>query len=134
MKMTSKKIRITFINQIVDGIDTYFPINMETIKKTYHMVDKKELTEIVRNIKLIQKMFGKFEKGIQNCEKTNRIYARRSLVAAMTIPKNAVIEKDMISIKRPSLGIEPANWKKILKKKAKRTINAEEPIKWKDLK
>lgn len=116
-------------------IEKHFTFNKKAKGPDHEIsANKKELTEIVRNIKLIQKMFGKFEKGIQNCEKTNRIYARRSLVAAMTIPKNAVIEKDMISIKRPSLGIEPANWKKILKKKAKRTINVEEPIKWKDLK
>ena len=96
--------------------------------------NKKELNEIIKNIKLIHNMFGKFEICIQECEKTNRIYARRSLVATTTIPKNTVINKDMISIKRPSLGIDPADWKKILKKKTKKRIKAEEPIRWKDLK
>ena len=38
-------LHITFIDEIIDGIDTYFPINIEEIKKTYRMIEKITLTK-----------------------------------------------------------------------------------------
>ena len=38
-------LHITFINQIVDGVDTYFPISIKEIKRIYQMVEKIELTK-----------------------------------------------------------------------------------------
>ena len=38
-------LHITFIDEIVDGIDTYFPISINEIEKSYQMIEKIELTE-----------------------------------------------------------------------------------------
>jgi len=38
-------LHITFIDEIVPGIDTYFPISIEKIKKRYQMIKKIELTK-----------------------------------------------------------------------------------------
>ena len=38
-------LHITFIDKIVDGIDTYFPVSMKEIKEIYQMVEKIELTK-----------------------------------------------------------------------------------------
>ena len=96
--------------------------------------DVKELTEIIKNIKNIKKTLGNYEKSIQKCEKENRVHARRGIIANKDIQKNSIIKEDMISIKRPALGIPPKDFKKILNKIAKRKIKFDEPINWKDLK
>jgi len=38
-------LHITFIDELVDDIDIFFPINIEEIKKTYQMVKKTKLTD-----------------------------------------------------------------------------------------
>ena len=38
-------LHITFIDKIVDEIDTYFPISLKDIKKTYQMIQKIDLTD-----------------------------------------------------------------------------------------
>ena len=38
-------LHITFIDQIVNGIDTYFPISIKEIKKVYKMVEKIDLAK-----------------------------------------------------------------------------------------
>ena len=38
-------LHITFIDEIVDGVDTYFPISIEEIKKTYQMIEEIKLTK-----------------------------------------------------------------------------------------
>ena len=79
------------------------------------------------------KTLGNYEKTYQKCEKENRIYARRGIVANQDIKKNSIIKEDMISIKRPALGIPPKDIKKIFNKMTKRKIKSDEPINWKDL-
>ena len=36
-------LHITYINQATDGIDTFFPVSIEKIKKTYQIIEKKRL-------------------------------------------------------------------------------------------
>ena len=38
-------LHITFIDQIVDGIDTFFPISMDEIKKDYKMIQEISLAK-----------------------------------------------------------------------------------------
>ena len=38
-------LHITFIDKYVDGIDTYFPIKIKKIKRSYQMIEEIKLTE-----------------------------------------------------------------------------------------
>lgn len=60
-------------------------------------------------------------------------WARRSLHAAVDIPKGTVITRDMIIALRPWGGIETQHLPIILGKKTVRTIKARSPIVWEDL-
>lgn len=96
--------------------------------------NKEEFKKFVKDSKMIHQMLGRLDKKVQNCEKNNRIFARRSIIAKTTISKNSIIKEHMVAIKRPSLGIEPQKLNKVLNKKTKRKISEDEPIMWKDLK
>ena len=92
-----------------------------------------EFKTLVERISTIEKMFGNGMKYCQPSELENRIHARRSVVAKISIEKGARIKQEMLAIKRPATGIEPKHIHKLLGKKAIRKIHAEETIKWKDV-
>jgi len=115
-------------------IEKHFTFDKKAIGPDHQISsDVKELTEIIENIKNIKLTLGNYEKSYQKCEKENRIHARRGIVANQEIQKNSKIKKNMISIKRPALGMPPKDIKKILNKITKRKIKSDEPINWKDL-
>ncbi len=59
--------------------------------------------------------------------------ARRSIVAARTIPAGAIITRDMLAFKRPGTGISPAQWEAVVSKHAVREIPRDTLITTKDL-
>lgn len=91
-----------------------------------------EFKTLVERISTIEKMFGNGMKYCQPSELENRIHARRSVVAKISIEKGVRIKQEMLAIKRPATGIEPKHIHKLLGKKTIRKIYAEETIKWKD--
>jgi sialic acid synthase SpsE len=52
------------------------------------------------------------------------------LVAAVEIPKDHVIAREMIAIKRPGTGISPSEIQKVLGKIARRAIKRDEVLTW----
>jgi len=95
--------------------------------------DPKELEELVKQSKKLPKILGNGKVGFQPSEFSGRIQFRRSIISNAVIPKGTKISEDMVSIKRPAKGIEPKYFKKILGKKTKQTIPANQSIKWNDL-
>lgn len=92
-----------------------------------------EFKMLVEKISTIEKMFGNGLKYCQTSELQNRIYARRSIVAKVSISKGVVIKQEMLAIKRPATGIEPKYLHKLLGKKTIRKIHADKTINWKDV-
>ena len=95
--------------------------------------DPHQFRSLVNNIRSVEMMLGN---GIKNCQPSeieNRVNARRSITANVTIPKGSRITQKMIGIKRPATGIEPKYFNQVLGKTATRTIKSEESLKWKDI-
>jgi len=95
--------------------------------------DPQQLVSLVKKIRSIEKMLGDGKKICQPSELDNRVYARRSITANVTIPKGIKINKKMIGIKRPATGIDPKYFSQILGKKTTRKIKIENSLKWKDI-
>jgi sialic acid synthase SpsE len=55
---------------------------------------------------------------------------RKSLVAAIEIPKDSKITQEMIGIKRPGTGIAPKNLMSVIGKRAKIDIQKDSLITW----
>jgi len=93
--------------------------------------DFEEMRTIVNESKRVQKALGKLR--IVVAEDKERIKAfRRSIVAARKIKKGEVITQDMLNFKRPAEGIDPAHFRFLLNKIAKRDIESDEIIKMED--
>lgn len=115
-------------------IEKHFTLNKKMRGPDHAMsCDPKELKEFIMNIRLVEKMLGTDEKSCQPSEMTNKTMARRSIIAQNDIPKNTIIDKSMIGIKRPATGIPPKFFYKIIGKKTKHKIKAETPLQWSDI-
>lgn len=96
----------------------------------YHSMDPQDLRRVVRNFRLLEKIIGKKKKEPLKSELPARKYARRSIVAKVNIPKNTKIREDMVTFKRPGIGIAPKFLDKVIGKKTKRDIKEDTTIKW----
>jgi len=91
-------------------------------------LEPKELKEMVKAIRNVEKILGTGEKNPTNSEKKIRRIIRKSIVAKIDIPKNTIIKKNMLIIKRPGTGINPKQIDKIIGKKTKKNIVQNELI------
>lgn len=95
--------------------------------------DFTEMRYIVNSVRKIEKLLGNFEKKIQNNEKKNVKLMRRSTYTSKNIVKNEYIKFDHLKFLRPFNKNSSLNYKKIVGKKLRRSLNKNQVIKLKDL-
>jgi N,N'-diacetyllegionaminate synthase len=87
------------------------------------------LIEMVKGIRNIEKAIsGTGEKTPSVSETKNKQIARKSIVAATDIKKNAIFTEENLTTKRPGNGISPMKWDTVIGRKAKRDFFADELI------
>lgn len=92
-----------------------------------------ELAQMIRSIRLTEAMLGNAEKQATKNEAINGRVGRKSIVAAVAIPKGAIINKMMLAIKRPGTGIKPKFLPEICGQRAKKNIKQDTIVSWRDL-
>jgi len=85
------------------------------------------LKEATLNVKTL---LGDDEKKVQSSEESIKRAARRSLVARVDIESGTTLTQEMISFKRPGTGIPPGDLERVVGKKTKTIIIAEQTITW----
>jgi len=91
-------------------------------------LEPKELAAMVAAIRNIEKALGDRIKRPSPSETRNRAVARKSIVASRDIRKGEVFSEENITTKRPGTGLDPMMWYKVIGKKAKRNLKADELI------
>lgn len=66
-------------------------------------------------------------------QRTVRQQFRRSVVAAVPIPAHAIVNRDMLCLKRPGKGIPPSDLQNLVGKRTRRPFEIDEPLRWEDL-
>ncbi len=74
----------------------------------YHAMDASDLKRFRSSVALVQTADGSAIKTVFPAETNARLYARRSLVAARTLPAGHVITTADLLAKRPAAGLPPA--------------------------
>jgi N-acetylneuraminate synthase/N,N'-diacetyllegionaminate synthase len=97
-------------------------------------IEPDELKQMVKNIRDTEKAEGDGIKERSTLEDEMHKKGRRSIIAAKDIPRDTIITRDMIIIKRPGYGIEPKLLLKVLGSKAKHNIKADQWITFEDIK
>ena len=92
-------------------------------------LEPSEFKEMVKQIRLTETLLGTNKKIVSRSEKKNIRIARKSIVASKKIFKGEAFTAKNLLVKRPSTGISPMNWYKVIGKKAKKNFNEDEIIK-----
>jgi len=93
-------------------------------------LEPQELVAYVQAIRDAEKSLGSPMKRVQLSENENHRLGRRSLHALVDIPKGTQITADMVVVKRPALGIHPADEDLVIGRVARQDIRADEWITW----
>lgn len=89
----------------------------------YHAMDPEDVKKIIKGIEFIDTIRGSYEIKCLDTELTSRQNARRSLVATCDIKKGDIITKQMITFKRPGIGISPSEIENVISRVATKDIN-----------
>jgi sialic acid synthase SpsE len=93
-------------------------------------VEPQELRQYVQAIRSAERVLGSPVKRVQESEHENHRMARRSVHALVDIPQGTTITPQMLTVKRPALGIHPAMEDLVVGRSARRDIRADEWITW----
>lgn len=88
----------------------------------------KELAEMVRCIRNIERAFGDGVKRATRSELKNIEVARKSIVAAKDIMRGEIFTEDNLTTKRPGNGISPMKWNQIIGQIADKDYKKDELI------
>lgn len=91
-------------------------------------LEPNEFKQMVTAIREVEKSLGDGKKRLTVDEEEIKKTVRRSIVARVRIPKGTVIRDDMLDFKRPGIGLRPGDLGKVVGKKAKKSIEADELI------
>src|SRR5690606_37298463 len=91
----------------------------------YHAMDKEDLKRFRRNLDGVFQVLGDFKVAALPAEEPARRNARRSLVAARSIPAGKIIDADDVTFKRPAFGISPRLIDDVIGRSAKCEIDTD---------
>jgi len=111
------------LDKNMEGPDHKASLNPEELKELVTGLRNKNYPE------LDEVVLGSSEKKPTETELMNAKVARKSIVANQDIAEGAIISRDMLSIKRPGIGIKPSELGNILGKRAALGIKKDELIK-----
>ncbi len=91
-------------------------------------LEPKELSDMVKAIRHIEKALGSLDKKPSPSEIKNILIARKSIVAARDIQKGEIFTEKNLAVKRPATGLNPMLWDQVAGRKAKQFFGEDEPI------
>lgn len=92
-----------------------------------------ELTEMVRQIRVVEQMLGSGEKKPAQSELAVRDLVRRSIVARRPIPAGAVLQAEDLELLRPGTGIPPQHLPRVIGRQIKAAIPQGAMLEWDQL-
>ena len=96
----------------------------------YHAGDPDDFKKAISNFQWIDRILGKPEKTVLDCEQIPRREARRSLVLTRSLKNGEIINAEDIMAKRPGTGISPAFTDVVIGRRAKRDLEEDTVLKW----
>ncbi len=96
----------------------------------YHAMDKEDLKHFHQRLNRTFELMGTFEMKALESEAPARANARRSLVAAKSMPAGHTVAFSDLTWKRPASGISPKEIQNVIGKTTSREITEDEVMKW----
>ncbi|MDD5670010.1 MAG: N-acetylneuraminate synthase [Candidatus Omnitrophica bacterium] len=87
-----------------------------------------EFRKVVAAIRNVERAMGDGRKSPTKSELKNRVFVRKSIVAAKDIRKGESFTEENLTVKRPGSGISPMQWDKVLGRAAAKAFTKDELI------
>jgi sialic acid synthase SpsE len=144
-KMTSRfKVPVGLSDHTTDNLSGIVAASLGAVMIEKHFTIDRSLPGVDQKISIepselaalkeatinVRKILGDGVKKVQDSEETVKWSARRSLVAKIDIEPGTTLINKMISLKRPGTGISPTDLERVIGKKTKTSILAEQVITW----
>lgn len=84
----------------------------------YHAMDPDDVRRIIEGVAFVEELLGSSSLGFSETEAAARLNARRSIVALSEIPAGTIIEREMLTFKRPGTGISPSRLDEVIGRRA----------------
>ena len=81
-----------------------------------------EFAEMVKRIREVERLRGRYEKTTQAAEQPIRLVARRSVAVRRAIPQGEEITRDDLTWLRPASGIPPGEERRVIGRRAARDL------------
>ena len=115
-------------------IEKHFTLDKNMIGPDHKAsLNPEELVLMVRSIRNIEKAFGDGIKTPSDSETKNMMAARKSIHISKDLQKGHVIALIDLDMKRPSPGISPMEYEKVISKTLAVDKLGESPLKWEDI-
>ena len=115
-------------------IEKHFTLNKKDHGPDHpHSMDPAEFKLMVERVRTLETALGSSRKEVVAEEAETVIVQRRSLYAARKISRGQVITAKDIAVLRPALGILPKFKTLVIGRKAKKVIQAGQPIYWEEV-
>ena len=117
-----------------DVIEKHYTVDKTLQKSADHWlsVNPQELKQIVVGAARVKKAIGKKWARPLSCEESAKNNARRSIVTNLSIVKGSLITENMLTCKRPGIGLEPRHLNQLIGKKAVRDISEDSLVELSD--
>lgn len=92
-------------------------------------MEPNEFAQMVKEIRQVEKALGTIHYGPTKQEENNIIF-RRSIFAVKEIKQGELLTEENIRVIRPGYGLKPKDYKEILGKSARQSIEKGSPISW----
>lgn len=110
-------------------IEKHFTLDSSMIGWDNQMATEPEQMEkLVRECRNVAAALGAYERSVTEEELAQRVKMRRSIVAAKHLPAGRVLSMEDLDAKRPGDGIPPNEFARVVGKKVKRDMEADEML------
>jgi len=110
-------------------IEKHFTLDRKLLGPDHRAsLEPSEFGKMVARIREVEKALGNRIKKPTKSEEAIKKAVRKSIVARVNIPAGTVIAEHMLDFKRPGTGLEPKCLKKVVGKRAKKHIKADELV------
>jgi sialic acid synthase SpsE len=99
----------------------------------YHAMDINDLRRFKENLALLAQAEGESHKAPLADEAVARRNARRSIVLTQPVQPGEALTAEMLTCKRPALGISPIHWDEVIGKRTARCLEEDHILTWADL-
>ena len=95
-------------------------------------LEPKEMNMLIEGVRNLEKALGDGDKRLgPNAEKSRQTF-NNSIVCAVRIPADTIIEYNHLCLKKPGTGLPPSALEKVVGMKTKRDLNKNTIVKWED--